>query len=193
MANVSSWLAKGVVEHDRIHGSNLEIPRKGRKWLVQITKVISARPLNGLQLMISFIHTEPQKTHERRLPPQSPIERILCLLNLMWKLRTNSKGTIDTHRVQADRREVDANLEPERLTKNLRALMYVESYRWKVDSPRGRMVQGLEMPELKMEILEWSIFLGGELPVFFENTGEVGWGKDDGAAQKVLRKWYFGE
>jgi len=98
-----------------------------------------------------------------------------------------------THRVQADRREVDANLEPERLTKNLRALMYVESYRWRVESPRERTVQGLEMPELKMEILEWSIFLGGELPVFFENTVEVGWGKDDGAAQKVLRKWYFGE
>jgi phage gp29-like protein len=98
-----------------------------------------------------------------------------------------------SHRLQADIRERDANLEHERLTKNLRALMYVESYRWKVDSPRGRTVQGLEMPELKMEILEWSIFLGGELPVFFENTVEVGWGKDDGAAQKVLRKWYFGE
>lgn len=40
MAHVSSWLAKGVVQHDRVHGSNLEIARTGGKWLVQITKVI---------------------------------------------------------------------------------------------------------------------------------------------------------
>jgi hypothetical protein len=75
----------------------------------------------------------------------------------------------------------------------LRALINIESYRWKVESPRGRKVQGLEMPELKMEILEWSILVNMDFPVFFENTVEVGWGKDDGAAQKVLRKWYFGE
>lgn len=98
-----------------------------------------------------------------------------------------------THLVQADSREVDANLEPERLTSNLRALMNIESYRWKVGPPRERTVQGLEMPTLKMEILEWSIYLHMDLPVFFEDTVEVGWGKDDGAAQKVLRKWYFGE
>jgi hypothetical protein len=87
----------------------------------------------------------------------------------------------------------DTDLEPERLTSNLRALMAIRSYRWKVESPRGRTVHGLEMPTLKMEILKWDIIHGGELPVFFEDTVEVGWGKDDGAAQKVLRKWFFGE
>ena len=71
--------------------------------------------------------------------------------------------------------------------------MHVHSYRWKVDSPRGRTVQGLEMPELKMEVLGFSSFCIEDFPLLYEDTVEVGWGKDDGAAQKVLRKWYFGE
>jgi len=71
--------------------------------------------------------------------------------------------------------------------------MIIKSYRWKIEAPRGRSDQGLELPTLKMEILDWAIHLDGDLPVYFENTVEVGWGKDDGQAQKVLRKWYYGE
>lgn len=95
------------------------------------------------------------------------------------------------YRVQADSSE-DTDLERERLTANLREVLVIKSYRWKVGPPQGK-VQGLEMPSLKMEILQWDIRHEGTLPTCFENTVEVGFGKDDGSAQKVLRKWYFGE
>jgi hypothetical protein len=68
----------------------------------------------------------------------------------------------------------------------------IRAYRWKIEAPKGR-IQGLEMPTLKMEILDFDIYNGGDLPVFFEDTVDVGWGKDDGQAQQVLRKWFFGE
>jgi len=36
---VTSWLAKAVVEHDRINGSNLKIEKNNIKRLVQINTV----------------------------------------------------------------------------------------------------------------------------------------------------------
>ena len=70
----------------------------------------------------------------------------------------------------------------------------IKSYRWKVEKCPGRRTkQGLEMPKLKMEILKFDIRHGGDLPTYFEDTEEVGMGKDDGEVQKVLRKWFFGE
>lgn len=101
--------------------------------------------------------------------------------------------TDEFERYIPDNSKADNREETERLTQNLRAVMKITSFRWNVDAPRGRTIQGLEMPTLKMKILEWSIHLSGDFPVFFENTVEVGFGNDDGAAQKVLRKWYFGE
>lgn len=73
--------------------------------------------------------------------------------------------------------------------------MVIKSFRWKVVESKNRTSQGLEMPKLKMEILDFNIYMGGNgtLPIYFEDTVEVGWGKDDGEAQRVLRKWFFGE
>jgi hypothetical protein len=70
----------------------------------------------------------------------------------------------------------------------------IKSYRWKVEKcPNARTKEGLELPKLKMEILKFDIRQGGDLPTFFEDTCEIGRGKDDGDVQKVMRKWYLGE
>jgi hypothetical protein len=70
----------------------------------------------------------------------------------------------------------------------------IKSYRWKVETPRDRAPQGLELPVLKMEILDFDDYSGSpDEPNYFEDVVDVGWGRDDGSAQQVLRKWYYGE
>lgn len=94
----------------------------------------------------------------------------------------------------------DSDLPPERLTANLRAIMKIKSYRWKLGPPPvqsrrpGHAGPSLELPVLSMEILDFEIHSDGpDSPVYFENVVDVGRAKEDGEVQKVLRKWYFGE
>jgi hypothetical protein len=52
----------------------------------------------------------------------------------------------------------------------------------------------LELPVVKLEILDFDVHIGGPSdPIFWEGVEEVGRGKGDGNVQKVLRKWWFGE
>lgn len=95
MSGVGTWLAKAVVEHDRLHGSNLQISKVVRGRLVQITKVILPGHLPHwlwLWLTISFIPIARPRIHELKSLVWSLIRHIRYLLNLMWITLIHSKG-----------------------------------------------------------------------------------------------------
>lgn len=90
----------------------------------------------------------------------------------------------------------DGEVEPETLTSNLRALMAIRSFRWKMSPPDNASTAAtrLELPVVKMEILDFVIKTGNSAwPTYAEHTVDVGRGSHDGGVQRVLRKWYFGE
>lgn len=88
-------------------------------------------------------------------------------------------------------------LEQETLTSQLRSIMVIKSFRWKIIAPphRRRSADGrLELPTVIMEVLDFDIHNGdSNSPIFFEDTCEIGRARDDGPVQRVLRKWYCGE
>lgn len=123
----------------------------------------------------------------------------MCPSNSMLKLPTVSRG-VSTPTLGCSQAlnacSPDTDLPQETLTSNLRSILIVRSYRWKLEPPkRRRSADGhLELPIVKMVILDFDLHSGNkDSPIYFEDTCEIGKGKNDGPVQKVLRKWYFGE
>jgi hypothetical protein len=88
----------------------------------------------------------------------------------------------------------DSDLPPERLTSKLRHIIIIKSYRWKLGPPQSRTEHGLDIPDLKMEILDFAEHSGSsDDPNYSEGAAIVGYPEEDGLTLQVLRKWYFGE
>ena len=59
--------------------------------------------------------------------------------------------------------------------------------------PRKRD-EGSILPVVVMEVLDWEVVAGSrDDPVFWEDTVEIGVGKDDAMVRMVLDKWWTGE
>ncbi|WWC73781.1 uncharacterized protein I206_107753 [Kwoniella pini CBS 10737] len=168
--DITSWIAKAIIQHDKEHGANYKIPLRGR--YIQMIKFLSFRDHFDPHAEIRGVISD--KTHWIRV-----------------KFDVNATDEFE---------EPQASLPSESLTSQLRAVFLIESFRINLLPPPSSRRQSIqldaELPEVILEILEWKVINGDKNdPVFYEDVIEVSKGKTDldVQVQGVLRKWWFGE
>ncbi|WRT69605.1 uncharacterized protein IL334_006594 [Kwoniella shivajii] len=169
--DITSWLSRAIVQHDEEHGGNFKIPLKGK--YVQMIKFSSYRD---------------------RFDPCAEIKGTISDRTHWIRVRFDVEATNDFE-------EPTASLPAESLTSNLRSIFLLESFRINLSPPSSSVKKKtpqssniVELPEVVLEILKWKVVGGSRNdPEFYENTVEIGKGKNDGDVQRLLRKWWFGE
>ncbi|WWC65745.1 uncharacterized protein I303_108367 [Kwoniella dejecticola CBS 10117] len=174
--DITSWISKAIVQHDREHGANYKIPLRGR--YIQLIKFLSFRD---------------------DFDPHAEIRGVIADRTHWVRVKFDVDATDEFE-------EPQASLPVETLTSHLRAIFLIESFRIHLGPPpsasrrRSASTQAVnslgELPEITLEILEWKVVSGDKNdPVFYENIPEVSKGNTDldVQVQGVLRKWWFGE
>ncbi|RXK41827.1 hypothetical protein M231_00826 [Tremella mesenterica] len=163
-ADIGSWITKAVLQHDRAHGANLSVPWQGSRFC-QVIEFHTYRDSNNPHAQIRGVISDA--TH--RVPVVFDVART------------------DQHETSI------CGVPSESLTSSLRAVFRLTSFRFHLNPPLTRG-DDLELPQLELEILDWTVVTGDKNdPVFFEDADKVGRGRGDGEIQRVLRKWWFGE